>query len=61
MSQQIYTRKTTLGSRGLIWSVGALDFLENGGSRVIITSPHLLSKAMMGEAGTCIYNEEAWL
>ncbi|MBW2409110.1 MAG: carbamate kinase, partial [Deltaproteobacteria bacterium] len=33
----------------------ALEFLENGGSRVIITSPHLLRKAMMGEAGTCIY------
>jgi carbamate kinase len=33
----------------------ALDFLEKGGSRVIITSPHLLKKAMKGEAGTCIY------
>ena len=37
----------------------ALEFLENGGTKVIITSPHLLRKAMMGEAGTCIYNEEA--
>jgi len=36
----------------------ALDFLERGGTRVIITSPHLLKKAMNGEAGTCIYREE---
>jgi carbamate kinase len=36
----------------------ALEFLDNGGTRVIITSPHLLNKAMRGEAGTCIYNEE---
>ncbi len=36
----------------------ALDFLENGGSRVIITSPHLLKKALKGEAGTQIYNEK---
>lgn len=36
----------------------ALDFLERGGARTIITSPHLLKKAMNGEAGTCIYNEE---
>ncbi len=35
----------------------ALDFLENGGARVIITSPPLLRKAMKGEAGTCIYRE----
>ena len=35
----------------------ALDFLENAGARVIITSPHLLKKAMCGEAGTCIYRE----
>ena len=35
----------------------ALDFLENGGAKVIISSPHLLKKAMMGEAGTQIYNE----
>ena len=35
----------------------ALDFLENGGSRVIITSPHLLKKALKGEAGTSIYRE----
>jgi carbamate kinase len=32
-----------------------LDFLDNGGTRVIITSPQLLKQAMMGEAGTCIY------
>ena len=36
----------------------ALDFLERGGTRVIITGPHLLKKAMNGEAGTCIYSEE---
>jgi carbamate kinase len=36
----------------------ALEFLDNGGTCVIITSPHLLNKAMRGEAGTCIYNEE---
>ena len=35
----------------------ALDFLENGGTRAIITSPHLLRKAMRGQAGTCIYNK----
>ena len=35
----------------------ALDFLEQGGTRAIITSPHLLQKAMIGEAGTCIYRE----
>ena len=35
----------------------ALDFLENGGTRAIITSPHLLGKAMRGQAGTCIYNK----
>ena len=35
----------------------ALDFLENGGTRVIITSPGLLNKAMKGEAGTCICRE----
>jgi carbamate kinase len=39
----------------------ALDFVDRGGARVIITSPHLLKKAMRGEAGTCIYKEEAWL
>ena len=33
----------------------ALDFLDHGGARVIITGPHLLRKAMKGEAGTCIY------
>ena len=36
----------------------ALDFLERGGTRVIITSPHLLKKAIDGQAGTRIYNEE---
>ena len=35
----------------------ALDFLKNGGARVIITSPHLLKKALHGEAGTCIYRD----
>ena len=39
----------------------ALDFVERGGTRAIITSPHLLKKAMNGEAGTCIYKEEASL
>jgi carbamate kinase len=39
----------------------ALDFVERGGTRVIITSPHLLKKAMRGEAGTCICKEEASL
>ena len=33
-----------------------LDFLDNGGRKVIISSPQLLRKAMMGEAGTQIYN-----
>jgi len=32
----------------------AVDFLENGGQRVIITQPHLLEAAMRGETGTHI-------
>jgi carbamate kinase len=33
----------------------ALDFLERGGTSVIISSPHLLKKAINGQAGTRIY------
>jgi carbamate kinase len=32
----------------------AIDFLEHGGKRVIITQPHLLEAAMRGETGTHI-------
>ncbi len=32
----------------------ALDFIEQGGASVIITSPKLLKKAIKGNAGTCI-------
>jgi carbamate kinase len=32
----------------------ALDFLEHGGSRVIITQPHLLEEALKGATGTHI-------
>jgi carbamate kinase len=32
----------------------AVDFLENGGRRVIITQPHLLEEALEGRAGTHI-------
>jgi carbamate kinase len=32
----------------------ALDFIERGGSTAIITSPHLLKKALDGQAGTRI-------
>ena len=32
----------------------AIDFLEHGGKRVIITQPHLLEHAMRGETGTHI-------
>lgn len=32
----------------------AIDFLEHGGQRVIITQPHLLEHAMRGETGTHI-------
>ncbi len=32
----------------------AIDFLEGGGKRVIITQPHLLEKALAGETGTHI-------
>ncbi len=32
----------------------AIDFLEHGGERVIITQPHLLEHAMRGETGTQI-------
>jgi carbamate kinase len=32
----------------------AIDFLEHGGKRVIITQPHLLEDAMRGETGTHI-------
>ena len=32
----------------------AIDFLEHGGERVIITQPHLLEAAMRGETGTHI-------
>jgi carbamate kinase len=35
----------------------ALDFLERGGNKVIITSPHWLKKAINGQAGTRIYRE----
>ncbi len=35
----------------------ALDFLERGGTRVIITSPHLLKEAINGQAGTRTYRE----
>jgi len=33
----------------------ALDFIEQGGASVIITSPRLLKEAIKGNAGTCIY------
>ncbi len=32
----------------------AIDFLDNGGKRVIITQPHLLEQALAGETGTHI-------
>jgi len=32
----------------------AIDFLENGGEKVIITQPHLLEKAIQGRGGTHI-------
>lgn len=32
----------------------AIEFLENGGKKVIITSPELIVEAIKGEAGTCI-------
>ena len=32
----------------------AIDFLENGGKRVIITQPHLLEDALHGKTGTHI-------
>jgi carbamate kinase len=35
----------------------ALDFIERGGSTVIITSPPLLKKALDGQAGTRIYRD----
>jgi carbamate kinase len=37
----------------------ALDFIEHGGDTAIITSPHLLRKAMQGKAGTRICREGA--
>jgi carbamate kinase len=36
----------------------ALDFIEHGGTAVIITSPQLLKKAIGGNAGTRIYRKE---
>ena len=33
----------------------SIDFVKRGGSRAIITSPHLLKKAINGEAGTHIF------
>jgi carbamate kinase len=35
----------------------ALDFIEHGGTAVIITSPQLLKAAIRGQAGTRIYRE----
>ena len=32
----------------------AVDFLEHGGKRVIVTQPHLLEDGMHGRAGTHI-------
>ena len=32
----------------------AIDFLEHGGKRVIVTQPHHLEDAMRGDAGTHI-------
>ena len=32
----------------------AVDFLENGGQSVIITQPHLLEEALLGDTGTHI-------
>jgi carbamate kinase len=32
----------------------AIDFLEHGGQRVIITQPHLLEDALHGTTGTHI-------
>ena len=32
----------------------AIDFLEHGGKRVIITQPHLLGEALHGKTGTHI-------
>ena len=36
----------------------AVDFIENGGQRVIITQPHLLEEAIVGRTGTHIVPSE---
>jgi carbamate kinase len=37
----------------------AISFLENGGGEVVITSPELIEQAVLGDAGTHIYADDA--
>ncbi len=32
----------------------AIDFLDNGGAKVIITEPHVLEDALFGRSGTLV-------